>query len=129
VLICDGDVNCPQTTIDLANSQNVKIYTVLIGRSTLIGGSTNGKEELQDIAEQIGGKFFYAQTAEEIRRALFDTQQEALEGVDTTDTDGEEMDELIAFLIWHIYYLPMMKAFPLLPGFFHPANLHHFLRL
>jgi hypothetical protein len=44
---------------------------------------------LQNIAEQTGGKFFYAQTAEEIRRALFDTQQEALEGVDTTDTDGD----------------------------------------
>jgi hypothetical protein len=83
VLICDGDVNCPQTTIDLANSKNIDIYTVLIG------GSTSGKSDLQNIAEQTGGKFFHAQTAEEIRRALFDTQQEALEGVDTTDTDGD----------------------------------------
>ena len=107
MLICDGDVNCTQEIISRAANNNIKIYTVLIG------SSTSGKAKLQNIADQTGGKFFHAQTAEEIRRALFDTQQEALEGTDTTDTDNDglyDVYEIAGMIIPngnHIYSDPL----------------------
>ena len=87
ILLCDGDVYYTQATLQRAKDNGIKIYTVLIG-------STSGQAALQNIAEVTGGKFYYAATADEIRKAIFGVQEDTIGEIDTTDTDGDGLYDI-----------------------------------
>lgn len=87
LLLCDGDVSYTQDTLNRAKNMGVKIYPVLIG-------SSYGKAVLQKIADETGGKFYYAATAEEIRKAVFGVQEDTVGDIDTTDTDGDGLYDI-----------------------------------
>lgn len=82
VLLCDGDVYYSEDTLNRAKNMGVKIYPILIG-------STYGQAKLQKMAEETGGNFYYAATAQEIREAIFGVQEDTIGELDTTDTDGD----------------------------------------
>lgn len=87
LLLCDGDVSYTEATLDQAKAMGVKIYPVLID-------SFYGEEALQKIADETGGKFYYAATAEEIRKAIFGVQVDTVGDIDTTDTDGDGLYDI-----------------------------------
>lgn len=80
ILLCDGDVDCTDTTIQLAKKRGIKIYPVLIG-------STYGANSLKRIANVTGGTFYYAATADEIRKSLYQVQEGTIDKTDS-DLDG-----------------------------------------
>ncbi len=82
VLLCDGDVYYSESTLKRAKNMGVKIFPVLLG-------STYGQAKLQNLADETGGVFYYAATAEEIRNAIFGVQEDTIGELDTTDTDGD----------------------------------------
>ena len=85
VLICDGDVDVDENNSLIADAKemNIKIYPVLIGSNSY------SDSRLQGIADATGGKYFKAQTAEEIIDCLYGIQGETLAELDKTDTDGD----------------------------------------
>ena len=87
LLLCDGDASYMPDTLNRAKAMGVKIYPVLIS-------SHYGKAVLQRLADETGGKFYYAATAEEIREAVFGIQEAALGEIDTTDTDGDGLYDI-----------------------------------
>ena len=87
LLLCDGDVNYTEATLQRAKDMGIKIYPVLIG-------SSSGQTSLQRIADSTGGKFFYASTADEIRKSIFGVQDETIGDIDTTDTDGDGLYDI-----------------------------------
>ncbi|MBD5087790.1 MAG: VWA domain-containing protein [Clostridiales bacterium] len=87
ILLCDGDVNYTDATLQRAIKNKIKIFPVLIG-------STYGEEALQELAGQTGGTFYYANTAEDVRKALFGIQDETIDEVDTTDTDKDGLYDI-----------------------------------
>lgn len=87
ILLCDGDVYYTDATLQRAKEDSIKIYPVLIG-------STSGQTALQHIADVTGGKFYYAATAEEIRKAIWGVQEDTIGEIDTTDTDGDGLYDI-----------------------------------
>ena len=87
LLLCDGDVTYTEVTLQRAVAKGIKIYPVLIG-------STGGQASLQRFADLTGGKFYYAATAEEIRKSIFGIQEETIGDIDTTDTDGDGLYDI-----------------------------------
>ena len=87
ILLCDGDVYYTDATLQRAKGNKIKIYPVLIG-------STSGQTALQHIADVTGGKFYYAATAEEIRKAIWGVQEETIGEIDKTDTDGDGLYDI-----------------------------------
>ena len=81
VMICDGDVNCTQETIDKAKSNNITVFTL-----NVINGDNS---LLQKIADETGGEYFYAATTEDIAAKMDGVRNATLAQVDMTDTDGD----------------------------------------
>ena len=81
IMICDGDVNYVQATIDRAIADGAAVYTINVinGDNTL----------LQKIADQTGGEYYYAATTEEIIAKMDNVRQDTVGSVDMTDTDGD----------------------------------------
>ena len=81
VMICDGDVNYVQDTVDAAKAASIAVYTinVISGDNTL----------LQQIADETGGQYYYAATAEDVVRRVEVIGGETVGSVDTTDSDGD----------------------------------------
>ena len=88
ILICDGDVYYSKETLEQVKNLGIKIYTVLIN-------STSGKKELMDISNETGGKFFYATNSSEVINSLSKIQRETLDEIDTTDTDGDGLYDVL----------------------------------
>lgn len=87
LLLCDGDVYYTEETLKRAKDKGIKIYPVLIG-------STYGQTALQKIADTTGGKFYYAATADEIRKSIFGVQGDTIGEIDTTDSDGDGLYDI-----------------------------------
>lgn len=81
VLICDGEVNYIQSTIDLYIEQNIKIYAI-----NLMGFL---QYDLMRVAQQTGGLYYYVESAEEIEVKFATVQDETINQIDTTDVDGD----------------------------------------
>lgn len=79
VLLSDGKASVSDSVLESAKSSNIKIYTVGLGNSS--------DSVLQNIADETGGEFFKAYTADE----LVDIYEEigVAVDIDTTDTDGD----------------------------------------
>lgn len=83
IMICDGDVNYIQTTIDDAKKHNIKVYTVLIGTDL------SGEADLVKISSETGGEYYHAKTANELGDIFRNLRKQTIEEIDTTDTDGD----------------------------------------
>ncbi|MGL5066824.1 MAG: VWA domain-containing protein [Sarcina sp.] len=81
IMICDGDVNYVQSTIDLAKEHKIKIHTI-----NVINSSSG---YLQKISSETGGKYYKAVTAENIIDVIEDIKGETINDINKTDTDGD----------------------------------------
>ncbi len=81
LLICDGDMEYNKEIVDLANTNQISIITVLIGKQ--------GESDLKKMSKETGGKFFSVEKAGSISDIIFKIQTGILGEIDTTDTDGD----------------------------------------
>ena len=79
IMICDGDVNCTDSTINLAVENGIQVYTV-----NVINASNS---KLENIAAKTGGEYYYAATSDEIGN-IFDMIQSSTIVSDDKDHDG-----------------------------------------
>lgn len=81
VMICDGDVNYVQSTIDAANEAGIVVYTINV---------VNGDNRyLQQIADETGGEYYYAATSEEVVKQVENIRGTTISSVNMTDSDGD----------------------------------------
>ncbi|MDE7157344.1 MAG: VWA domain-containing protein [Lachnospiraceae bacterium] len=85
LLVSDGESIINSTTLNAAISNDIKINTVYIG-------GQNNNELLRSIAEQTGGQYFKAVTADE----LIDIYSEIIvdQRIDSTDSDGDGIPDI-----------------------------------
>lgn len=81
LLICDGDMEYNKDIVDLANTNQISIITVLIG--------DQGESDLKTMSKETGGKFYSVEKAGSISDIIFKIQTKILGEIDTTDTDGD----------------------------------------
>ncbi len=87
VLICDGDVNYVQSTIDSCIEQNIQIYAVNVA-------SASAHTSLQKMASQTGGQYYYGATSSSITDMLSVIKGETVDQIDATDTDGDGLYDI-----------------------------------
>lgn len=107
IMICDGDVNYVQSTIDRAISNGAAVYTI-----NVINGNNS---LLQKIADQTGGEYYYAATTEEIVAKMNNIRQDTLGNVDMTDTDGDGLYDVYETKGMRIQNGVVVKTNPLHP--------------
>lgn len=89
LLVSDGESSISSTILNAAISNSIKINTVYIG-------GQNNNELLKSIAEQTGGQYFKAVTADE----LIDIYSEIIvdQRIDSTDSDEDGLPDIIEIL-------------------------------
>ncbi len=87
VLICDGDVNYVQSTIDECINQKIKIYAVNIA-------SASAHYLLQKMADQTGGQYYYGKRADELNDKFAEIISSTVNKIDPTDTDGDGLYDI-----------------------------------
>jgi len=107
IMICDGDVNYVQSTIDRAISNGAAVYTI-----NVINGNNS---LLQKIADQTGGEYYYAATTEEIVAKMNNIRQDTIGNVDMTDTDGDGLYDVYETKGMRIQNGLVIKTDPLHP--------------
>lgn len=78
ILLSDGESSVSDSVLDSAKASNIKIYTIGLGNSS--------DSVLQHIADETGGTFFKAYTADE----LLDIYEEIGVTVEVDETDNDE---------------------------------------
>lgn len=87
VLICDGDVNYNQSTIDRCIENEIQIYAVNVGYQS-------SHASLQKMAEQTNGQYYYGASADDLAGMLENIQDDTVNKVDTTDSDGDGLYDI-----------------------------------
>lgn len=87
VLICDGDVNYTQSTIDSYVRENIQIYAVNVA-------SASAHTYLQKMTEQTGGEYYYGTSANDIIGMFSQIQGGTVEQIDPTDTDEDGLYDI-----------------------------------
>lgn len=87
VLICDGDVNYYQPTIDVCIDYGIQIYAVNVQ-------SVPEHEKLQKMADQTNGQYYYVNSADEISKMFGMIQNETVDRIDPTDNDGDGLYDI-----------------------------------
>ncbi len=82
VLICDGDVNYYQSTINKCIENNIRIYAVNVQ-------NVAAHKQLQKMAEQTGGQYYYGADSNELTYLLGEIQNNTTNKIDTTDADQD----------------------------------------
>lgn len=85
VLICDGDVDSVQSYVNIAKANNIKIFAINVFSAD--------NDKLQNMADETGGEYYYAYTAEELLTAFSHISSESLFNFDLTDTDGDGLPD------------------------------------
>lgn len=85
VLICDGDVDSVQSYVNIAKANNIKIFAINV--------ISADNDILQSMADETGGEYYYAYTAEELLTAFSHISSESLFNFDLTDTDGDGLPD------------------------------------
>lgn len=80
IMICDGDVNYQNSTIQKAVENNIRVFTVNVHSSNNI--------LLQRIADETNGQYYYASTSNDICTAMGAIQSETIVS-DKFDSDGD----------------------------------------
>lgn len=81
VLLCDGDVNYNQRTIDRYKEAGIQIYAVNVE-------SNSAHRDLQKMAEQTNGQYFYGD-GNELGKIFGQIQDVTVGRIDPTDADGD----------------------------------------
>ena len=87
VLICDGDVNYVQSTIDRCIAGGIQIYAVHVGY-------VPSHAYLKKMAEQTGGEYYYAASADKIEAAFVEIIGDTTGQIDPTDADGDGLYDI-----------------------------------
>ncbi len=87
VLICDGDVNYYQSTINRCIDDGIQIYAVNVAND-----STHAI--LQKMTDQTKGQYYYAFNAEQIEIVIASVIGETTEQIDPTDADGDGLYDI-----------------------------------
>lgn len=81
VLICDGDVNFVESTIQKAIDNEITIHCINVASSS--------SSAMKVIADMTGGMYYYAATSQDIISALSELQGDTIDYIDMTDSDGD----------------------------------------
>ncbi len=87
VLICDGDVNYYQSTIDRCIAGGIQIYAVNVW-------NTATHAILQKMTEQTGGEYYYASTADQLETVFASVIGDTTGQIDPTDVDGDGLYDI-----------------------------------
>lgn len=87
VLICDGDVNYYQSTIDRCIENNISIYAINVM-------STSAHSNLQKMADQTGGEYYYSASGNELTKVLGIVEDATVGKIDSTDDDGDGLYDI-----------------------------------
>lgn len=87
VLICDGDVNYYQSTIDKCVDDGIQIYAVNVAYDY-------AHKTLQSMADQTGGEYYYAPTADQLETVFAGVIENTTGQIDTTDLDGDGLYDI-----------------------------------
>lgn len=87
VLICDGDVNYVQSTIDRCIAGGIQIYAVNVGYAP-------SHVSLKKMTDQTGGEYYYAATTDQIEAAFAEVIGDTTGQIDPTDTDGDGLYDI-----------------------------------
>lgn len=87
VLICDGDVNYVQKTIDRCVDNNIQIYAVNVGYAF-------SHATLQKMADQTGGEYYYAESADQLETVFAGVIGDTTGQIDPTDADGDGLYDI-----------------------------------
>lgn len=79
IMICDGDVNYNETTVNSAMLNGIKIHTINIG--------DNDSSDLLKISSQTGGQYYFISELDDIFGTIGMIQSDTVDRIDTTDTD------------------------------------------
>jgi uncharacterized protein (TIGR03034 family) len=82
VLLCDGDVNYKQSTIDVCKERNIAIYAVNVGYSS-------SDTYLRKMADETGGEYYYCTSTESIETAFALITNNTVKEIDPTDSDAD----------------------------------------
>lgn len=86
VLLCDGDVNYNQRTIDGYKEAGIQIYAVNVE-------SNSAHRDLQKMAEQTNGQYFYGD-GNELGKIFGQIQDVTVGRIDPTDEDGDGLYDI-----------------------------------
>lgn len=87
VLVCDGDVNYVQKTIDEYITNGIQIYAVNVA-------SADAHADLQKMADQTGGEYYYASSADELETVFARVIGDTTGQIDPTDADGDGLYDI-----------------------------------
>ena len=87
VLICDGDVNYYQSTIDKYVSNNIRIYAINVQNST-------SHANLEKMTKQTGGEYYYSASGDELDYLLGEIQNVTIDKIDPTDNDEDGLYDI-----------------------------------
>ncbi|MDE6318865.1 MAG: cellulose binding domain-containing protein, partial [Lachnospiraceae bacterium] len=87
VLICDGDVNYYQSTIDRCVKNDIQIYAVNVAND-----STHAT--LQKMTDQTNGEYYYASSAEQLETVFATVIGSTILQIDPTDADGDGLYDI-----------------------------------
>lgn len=87
ILLCDGDVNYVQSTIDDCIDQEIQIYAVNIA-------SKSAHADLEKMADQTGGQYYYGESEDWLKKVFVSIQGDTLDQIDPTDTDGDGLYDI-----------------------------------
>ena len=81
ILICDGDVKSNTNFITYALENNITVHCINVASGT--------SSVMEDIAYATGGGYYYAATTEDIIKRFEELQDDTIDNIDMTDTDGD----------------------------------------
>ncbi len=87
VLICDGDVNYYQSTIDKCIENEIQIYAV-----NLLNSSSH--LYLQKMADQTNGQYYYGSSVNDLSGMLGIIQDDTINKIDPTDNDSDGLYDI-----------------------------------
>lgn len=105
ILICDGDVNYNQATIDRAKSNNINIYTINVGYR-------GADAYLKKMASETGGEYYYCENSNDIETMIASVQSNTIYKVDTKDTDNDGLYDVYETIGFKLLNGTIIKSDP-----------------
>lgn len=99
VLMCDGDINYVQSTIDSCVEQKIQIDTIGItgyaqGSPLWIPMDSEGEKCLQKISNLTGGQYYYERPGNLLDDIFVSIQGNTVNQINPTDTDGDGLYDI-----------------------------------
>lgn len=81
ILICDGDINVTNATLNRAITDKIPINCLNV--------ASGSAKDMRRIANATGGMYYYAATTDDIAEKMSQLQENTIDNIDMTDTDGD----------------------------------------